>query len=32
MFADDQVVMDDDENTMQRAIYELCKITNGSKP
>jgi hypothetical protein len=26
MFADEQVVMADDENTMQRALYDLYKI------
>jgi hypothetical protein len=28
MFADEQMVMVDDENSMQRALYELYKITN----
>jgi hypothetical protein len=28
MFAYEQVVMADDENTTQRALYELYKITN----
>jgi hypothetical protein len=27
MFIDDQVVMADDENTMHRILYKLCKIT-----
>jgi hypothetical protein len=26
MFADEQVIMADDENTMQRALYEMYKI------
>jgi hypothetical protein len=28
MFADGQVAMAGDENTMQRALYKLYKITN----